>query len=105
MSENKVNEKQTAVKSKTVEDLIANSEAGDIWKEIKDKPIEMFALPDQKIFQHASPAYVEPSKLYLVTRATSVLPAIELAVGKKFNVELVDRYVVVSRVVVPLTQR
>jgi len=85
--------------------MLAGTEAGKIWDEIKDRPVEMFALPDQKIFQYASPALVEPSKLYLVARASSALPAIETAVGKNYTVELVDRYVVVSRTVVPLTQK
>jgi hypothetical protein len=90
---------------KTVEEHLAGTEAGAIWNEIKGKPLEMFALPNQTIAQHASPVPVEPNKLYLLTRASSALPAIETAVGKNYTVELVDRYVVVSRTVVPLTQK
>jgi hypothetical protein len=89
----------------TVEAMLEGTEAGAIWKEIKDKTIEIFALPDQKISQYATPSPVEPSKLYLLTRASSALPAIETAVGKNYLVELADKYVVVSRVVVPLTKR
>jgi hypothetical protein len=114
MPDKKVQDKQTlavqaaektAHKVKTVEGMIAGTEAGKIWDEIKDKPIEMFALPEQKISHYAAPAMVEPSKLYLVTRATSVLPSIETAVGKQYTVELMDKYVVVSRTVVPLTKK
>jgi hypothetical protein len=82
-----------------------NTEANIIWNEIKDKAIEMFALPEQKISQYAAPVSVEPSKLYLLTRASSVLPAIEAAVGKNYTVELVDKYTVVARTIVSLTRK
>lgn len=89
----------------TVEQQLAGTEAGKIWDEIKDKDIEMFALPDQKVSHHAAPAIVEPSKLYLLTRSSAVLPSIESACSKKFNVERVDKYVVVSRKETPITQK
>jgi len=79
--------------------------AGDIWNEIKDKSIEMFALPDQQVNMHAHPIVVEPSKLYLITNSTAVLPSLEAAIGKKYTVELADKYVIVGRAVVPLTRR
>ena len=96
---------EIAKKKSGIESILEGTEAGAIWDEIKDKPIEMFALPDQKIFHHAAPAPVEPSKLYLLTKASSALPAIEMALGKKFVVELADKYVVVSRAVNPITKR
>lgn len=95
----------TVEKVKTIEEKLAGTEAGKIWDEIKDRPIQMFALPDQKIFHYTTPSMVEPSKLYLVASATSALPAIEAALGNSYTVELVDRYLVVSRTVVPLTQK
>lgn len=98
-------EAEVAKKKATVEALLEGTEAGAIWNEIKDKTIEMFALPDQVISQYAAPAPVEPSKLYLLTRATAALPAIETALGKKFLVERVDKYVVVSRATTPITQK
>jgi hypothetical protein len=109
---NKNTDKQTsqapdkdAEKAKNIDAMLAGTEAGKIWTEIKDRRIEMFSLPDQTIAQYASPAPIEPSKLYLLTRATSVLPAIEQALGGHYTVELADRYVVVSRTVVPLTKK
>lgn len=96
---------ETAAKVQTIEGMMAGTEAGKIWDEIKDKSIEMFALPDQKISKYAAPYPVEPNKLYLVTSASSALPSIEAAIGNKYTVELVDRFVVVSRAVVPLTRK
>lgn len=79
--------------------------AGEIWDEIKDKPIEMFALPDQKVHMHVHPVNIEPSKLYLVLNSTSVLPSLETALGKNYVVELINKYVSVSRAVVQPTAR
>lgn len=81
------------------------TDAGDIWNEIKDLNIEMFALPDQKIHMHARPVAVEPSKLYLLTNSSSVLPSLETAVGKRYTVELADKFVIVARAVNSLTKR
>lgn len=81
------------------------TEAGAIWNEIKDRDIEMFALPDQKVQMHCHPINIEPTKLYLVTNSTAVLPSLETAVGKKFVVELVDRFVTVTRAPASLTKK
>jgi len=114
MTEKKVSEKQTLVQQnankvaarvKTIEEMLVGTEAGAIWNEIKEKTIQMFALPDQRILDHAAPTPVEPTKLYLLTRSTSVLPAIESAVGGNYTVELADRFVVVARAVTPLTRK
>lgn len=81
------------------------TEADLIWDEIKDKNIDMFALPDQVVSQYCKPAVVEPSKLYLRTSASCTLPSLEAAVGKKFTVELLDKYVVVARVTTNLIRK
>ena len=73
------------------------TEADKLWAEIKDRDIEMFALPSQKVSHHCTPTFVEPSKLYLIARSSAVLPALELVCGKAYVVELVDKYMVVSR--------
>lgn len=75
------------------------TEAENIWNEIRFKEIQMFALPGQTVSHYCKPAPVEPSKLYLLTTATSVLPSLEEAVGKNYVVETVDKYIVVSRAV------
>ena len=77
------------------------TESVKMWNEIKDKNIDMFAIPGQKVNQYYKPVPVEPSKLYLlalVPRATCALPSLETAIGSGFVVELVDKYVTVTRV-------
>lgn len=73
-------------------------ESEKIWNEIKDKEILMFALPNQLVFHYCSPIVVEPSKCYLKSTASSVLPALETALGRNYTVELMDKYIVVARV-------
>lgn len=74
-----------------------NSVAGDIWNEIKDLNIDMFALPSQSVQMHCHPVNIEPSKLYLVMNSSSVVAALESAIGEKYQVDLNDKFVVVSR--------
>lgn len=86
------------------EEMLEGTEAGKIWSEIKDRTIEMFSLPNQKVNQYCSPRFIDPEKLYLLTTATSVLPSLETALGANFIVELADKYTVVSRAV-PATKK
>lgn len=86
-------------------DAMTGTVAGEIWKEIKDWPIEMFALPDQVINAHCHPVSIEPSKLYLLTNSSAVLPSLETAIGKNYVVDLVDKFVVVSRALLPFGKR
>jgi thiol-disulfide isomerase/thioredoxin len=93
-----------AAKDKATAEAMKDTVAGEIWGEIKDKNIEMFALPNQVVSMHVRPVPIEPSKLYLTASSTSVLPSLETAIGKKYVVELADRFITVSRAVVPLTK-
>ena len=92
-----------AAKDKALAEAMKDTVAGEIWAEIRDKNIDMFALPDQVVSMHCHPVPVEPTKLYLLTNSTSVLPSLEAAIGKKYVVELNDRFVVVSRTPQPIT--
>jgi len=71
--------------------------AGEIWEEIKDKNIDMFALPNQKVHMYCEPKEIEPTKCYLNAKASAVLPALEVSVGPKYSVERNAHFIVVSR--------
>lgn len=73
------------------------TEADKIWLEIKNKKIDMFSLPSQVVSQYCKPAPIEPSKLYLIPSATSVLPALELALGESYVVDRIERFITVTR--------
>lgn len=108
--------KKTVKKTKKAEQVVAapvaptpapppppvKSEAEQIWDEIKNRPIEMFGLPDQFVFQHATFVAVEPSTLYLTIRSSATLPSLEAAIAPQFTVELADKFVLVKRVPKPL---
>jgi hypothetical protein len=85
-------EKKTDSKVKT-----HSTVASEIWEEIKEKPIEMFALPNQLVHMYCKPIEIEPNKCYLKTTASSVLPALEAALGSKFEVERSTHFLVVAR--------
>ena len=92
-------------KDTSMANMMQGTEAGKIWDEIKDRDIEMFALPDQKVHMHCHPIVVEPTRLFLTTNSTAVLPSLETAIGKKFTVELADKFVIVARVAAPLYKK
>lgn len=70
--------------------------AEKIWENIKDKTIDMFALPGQTPAKYCKPVTVEPHKLYLKFTVSAVLPALEEAFKSIYNVELVDKYIVMT---------
>jgi hypothetical protein len=78
------------------------SEAEKIWDEVKNRPIQMFGLPDQFVFQHATYITVEPTSAYIIIRSSATLPSLEAAVAPDFTVELVDKFVIIKRVPKPL---
>lgn len=80
----------------------AKTEAEKIWDEIKNRPILMFGLPDQYVFQHATFITVEPSSLYVTIRSSATLPSLEAAVAPNFTVELADKFVIIKRVPKPI---
>lgn len=78
------------------------TEAEKMWDEIKNRPIEMFGLPDQYVFQHATFVNVEPTALYVTIRSSATLPSLEASIKGDFTVELADKFVVIRRVPKPL---
>lgn len=57
----------------------------------------MFALPNQTIERYCTPVIVEPSKLYVTSTVGSILPTLEDALGKKYDIELVQKYIAISK--------
>lgn len=105
----KVIEKKVAVKA--AEKAPEKTAAEKIWEEIRDLPIDMFALPNQVVNQYCKVVSIEPSKCFVVITASAALPALEAAlpnilvpsnnpklpdVKPKFVVERVDKFVTVS---------
>jgi len=73
------------------------TESDKIWEDIKNVELNLFGLPNQRVEEYCAVATVEPSKLYLITKASAVLPALEEAVSGKYVVESQMKWIVVSR--------
>jgi hypothetical protein len=67
-----------------------------IWDDIKDKPLEMFALPQQFVHMYCEPITIEPTKLYLKYKVPAVLPALEEVLKNKYIVERANKYICIS---------
>lgn len=88
--------KQEAKDQQTAAAMKATT-AGQIWNEINGLSIEMFALPNQFVNMHCHPVFIDDTKLHLIANSSAVLPSLEVAIGNRYTVELVDKYLVVAR--------
>jgi hypothetical protein len=67
-----------------------------IWDEIKDLPIQMFALPNQKVGDYLR-RVVNANILLVKPTATAVLPALEAVLGSKYSVVVSESYWTIKR--------
>lgn len=103
--------------------VVEKTTSEKIWEEIQFLPIEMFALPSQVVGQHCAPIdnyhLVDPDRLFMTIRSSATLPSLESSLAsftsslrtqatelkkrgviievKQYNVEMVDKWVIVSR--------
>lgn len=68
-----------------------------IWEEIRNIQISLFALPGKTVEQYCKRVSIEPNKCFLLQSVSSVLPALEEAIGNKYNCELMQKYIVITR--------
>lgn len=99
--ETKQEEKQiTEPKSEELKiEAVAKKEqtmADKIWAQLKDQPLEMFGLSNQKVSDWCSPQQVEPTKLYVVIKVGAVLQALIDRFGFKFDIEMNNKWAVIS---------
>ena len=64
---------------------VAQTEASKLWDQIKGLPIDIFALPNQTVGDHARREEgmdaVFPNDIYVVLRSAAAYPALEEALG------------------------
>ncbi len=90
-------EKKTESTEKPNTKKTVTTAADAIWEDIKNTPLELFALPGQVVHMFFSPVNIDPEKLYLTVTAPAAFPAMEAALGNKYNFERVDRFITVTR--------
>lgn len=73
------------------------TEADKIWTEIKDKSIDLYGLPHQRVHAHVQKLAVPGDVLLLKLNASAVLPALETAIHPAFEVEMTESFTIVRR--------
>ncbi len=81
----------------TKEKEVKNTEADKIWEEIKDLPIEMFSLPNQKISDYVTKINLPGKQLTVILKTTSVITSLEYAIGRIFDIDQGEKYITISR--------
>lgn len=73
-------------KTETVKAAKTETGADKIWKKIADLPIDIFALPNQVVQQHAQREVrmekVDPNAVHLILKSAAVRPALEESLGR-----------------------
>lgn len=82
---------------KKIEKKADVNESDKIWSEIKDLPIDMFALPDQRVKNHVQRVKVTPTEVHLKLKSSSVVASLEAVLCRQFDLEISDGYVIVRR--------
>jgi hypothetical protein len=79
-------------------DTLGKMEESDkIWNEIKDKSINMFALPGQTVKNHVQKLNVPGANgLYVKLSSSAVLASLEETLNG-FTVEAAEKYVIIKR--------
>ena len=92
---------------------VEQTPAAKLWDKIKDLPIDIFALPNQTVKDHAKREEgmdeVFPNDVYVTLRSAAAFPALEealgiaqsrnqikLAKGERFDVSQSARYTVIK---------
>lgn len=76
---------------------IKSTKSKQIWEDIKDKTLDVFATP-AKVSDFCEYLEIDPQKCYLTSTASAVLPALEAALGANYVCNVADRYIVVEAV-------
>lgn len=78
--------KKTETDTSKTEAVKTETGAEKIWKKIADLSIDIFALPNQVVQQHAKREVkmekVDPSAVHLILKSAAVRPALEETLGK-----------------------
>lgn len=78
-----------------VEEKLEPSEV--IWNEIKDLPLNVFGLANQKVSMWVFKVPVPGKECLLTLKASSVYPVLEEMLSKSYDVDMNDKYVKVLK--------
>lgn len=92
------------------------TESDKIWNEVKTLPIDVFAIPGQKVKDNVKRYKVSPDALYVKLNSSAVLPALEQSLSRdgrgvlwehpRYTMEQADGgFVVIRRAATPLVTK
>lgn len=100
---NKLTQDKEVLEVKAESKAVRTSESEKMWSEIENLPINIFSLPNQKVSDHTKKVSVSGDSLLLKPKSSAVVPALEEAIGKGFDINLADNgYILVTRAVKPV---
>lgn len=73
-----------------------------IWDEIKDKPLDVFAMTST-VSNFCEYVDIDPTKCYIKCKATATLPALETALGVGFQCTMVEKYVLIEKLAMKIS--
>jgi hypothetical protein len=85
---------EAEVKPVVEKKILTTSE--QIWEEIKNLPLDLYSLPNQRVEMHVIPILIPGNTLIVTLKVSGVLPVLEstlasrLTGGKKYKLELAD---------------
>jgi len=84
-------------KVKEEKNLQSSSEHA-LWSELKDRQIQAFGLPKQKVCDHVKFKSGAGSKIIVTLRASAILPLLEETFFKEYLFEQSEKYVVITKI-------
>jgi hypothetical protein len=72
-------------------------ESDKIWEEVKDLPIEMFSLPNQKISDHVTKIALPGKVVTVKLKSSSVITSLDYALSNKYDVVQGELYTTIGR--------
>ena len=90
----KMSEKESGAK---VANPVKKTESDVLWEEVKNLPINIFSLPNQKVGAYLQ-KFKHPGLLCVKPSGGAVLPALEEALGDKYTLEVNDMFWIIRKV-------
>jgi len=74
------------------------TQSDEIWDEIKNLPLDAYALPNQKVHNHVTRLIGGPNtEVYLRLKSSGIIISLEAILSAKYDVLQNDEYTVVRR--------
>jgi hypothetical protein len=81
------------------------TEQDEMWDDIKDRPIEMFGLPNQRVEQHVDRLRIPGAGvLYVKLVSGAVLGSLEAILSNEYEMEQAEKFLIIRKKTPELTE-